>query len=98
MGLDGGCSLEFRKIFEDEVLARGRVAFSWNYSGWCNEQGDCSDWFYSFRPIPGTPYMIALTVVADEVRSHPTLAPNHRTPPSHPTATDSHTHERYGPP
>jgi len=65
--LDAGSDANFRTAFQQNIVDRGRVTGNWsNY--WHNpDTGNDELWFYSFCPVQGTPYMLALTVVDQEV-------------------------------
>ena len=65
--LDAGADVEFQREFEANVVNRTGVTGNWSWPWFSPDKGDYEVWHYSFMPVPGTPYTIALTVVADEV-------------------------------
>jgi len=69
--LDSGSDTQFMEAFEVNVVNRGRVSGNWSYPWYNSAKGKDEVWHYAFQPVPDTPYMIALTVVADDVTAAP---------------------------
>ena len=65
--LDSVGDQTFRQQYERQMIDKGRVSGNWSYPWYNPEKGKDEVWHYSFLPVPGTPYMIALTVVEDDV-------------------------------
>lgn len=61
LDLEAGDDSEFREAFDEGVVSRGRVTGNFSYS-WYGVV-----WYYSFRPVEGTPFMLAITVRESEV-------------------------------
>jgi hypothetical protein len=61
LDLDAGSDQNFRNLFQVNVISRGRVTGNWSFP-WHGHV-----WYYAFRPVPGTPFMIAVTVREDLV-------------------------------
>lgn len=60
----------FEQKWKENCLDKGRVVGNWS-AVWKIPGGGSERWYYSFRPVPDTPYMIALTVVEQEVTEIP---------------------------
>ena len=69
--LDSGSDTQFMEAFQVNVVNRGRVSGNWSYPWYNSAKGKDEVWHYAFQPVPDTPYMIALTVVADDVTAAP---------------------------
>ena len=68
--LDAVGDAPFEQKWKENCLDKGRVIGNWS-AVWETPSGGSERWFYSFRPVPDTPYMIALTVVEQEVTEIP---------------------------
>ena len=71
--LDAVGDTEFEQKWKTNCLDKGRVVGNWS-AVWRTPDGGSETWYYSYRPVPNTPYMIALTVVEQEVTEIPNQA------------------------
>ena len=71
--LDAVGDTEFEQKWKTNCLDKGRVVGNWS-AVWRTPDGGYETWYYSYRPVPNTPYMIALTVVEQEVTEIPNQA------------------------
>lgn len=77
--LDAGSDAVFRSAFQTNVVEQGRVRGVWEFPWFNPDKGRNEIWHYSYMPVDNTPYMIALTVVADEVTAGPDAAQDRTT-------------------